>query len=392
MLTQETMKVIKATAPVLQEHGVAITTVFYEELFREHPELRNVFNQSNQAQGRQQVALAQILYQAALHIEQLETLLPAVRQVGEKHRSLGVVPEHYPIVGKHLLLAMKAVLKEAATDEILEAWETAYEVIASLFIEQEQHSAEKAVMKRGGWGGFRSFTIFKKVTESKDMVSLYVQPTDQQELSSFEPGQYVTLHVQIPGEPYIHMRQYSLTNRPDNSYYRITVRKEGVVSRYLHQCAIGTSIQLSAPAGHFVRSDASKPCVLIGSRSGITPLFSMLLEATALKEQPVTFLYATENEQYHPFKEDIASLTKIYPHIHAHTIYRASQAEGEHHSGYIDHTLWQQLALPSDAHYYVCGGEVFIDAIMTLLRNEGIQEERIFSETFGQVGQLHPVQ
>lgn len=110
MLSQETINVIKSTVPVLEEHGTQITTVFYEELFKAHPELLNIFNHANQARGKQQTALANAVYAAAVHIDKLEAILPTVVQIAHKHVSLGVKPEHYPVVGEYLLKAIKMVL------------------------------------------------------------------------------------------------------------------------------------------------------------------------------------------------------------------------------------------------------------------------------------------
>src|SRR5690625_5528012 len=106
-LDARTIEIVKSTVPVLEEHGEKITTRFYELMFNNHPELLNIFNHANQKQGRQQQALANAVYAAAANIDNLEAILPVVKQVGEKHRSLGVKKEHYPIVGKHLLLAIK---------------------------------------------------------------------------------------------------------------------------------------------------------------------------------------------------------------------------------------------------------------------------------------------
>ena len=130
MLSQETINIIKSTVPVLEEHGKTITTVFYKNMFAEHPELLNIFNHANQSQGRQQTALANTVYAAAANIDNLEAIVPAVIQIGHKHRSLGILPEHYPIVGEHLLGAIKEVLGDAATPEIIDAWADAYGVIA----------------------------------------------------------------------------------------------------------------------------------------------------------------------------------------------------------------------------------------------------------------------
>ncbi|NQD67191.1 nitric oxide dioxygenase, partial [Bacillus haikouensis] len=135
MLSQKTIDIVKSTAPVLEVKGTEITSVFYKNLFAAHPELLNIFNHVNQKKGRQQTALANTVYAAAQHIDQLEALLPAVKQIAHKHRSLGVKPEHYPIVGEHLLGAIKEVLGDAATDEIIQAWADAYGVIAGVFID-----------------------------------------------------------------------------------------------------------------------------------------------------------------------------------------------------------------------------------------------------------------
>ncbi|MBW7459450.1 nitric oxide dioxygenase, partial [Paenibacillus sepulcri] len=89
MLSNESIAIIKSTVPVLEVHGTAITTRFYQLLFLNHPELLNIFNHANQKKGKQQAALANAVYAAALHIDHLENILPAVRQISHKHRSLG---------------------------------------------------------------------------------------------------------------------------------------------------------------------------------------------------------------------------------------------------------------------------------------------------------------
>ena len=142
-LSKKTIDIIKSTVPVLEVHGVTITSVFYKNMFTNHPELLNIFNHANQSQGRQQVALANMVYAAAQHIDRLEAVLPAVKQVAHKHRSLGVKPEHYPIVGEYLLGAIKEVLGEAATEEIIGAWAEAYGVIAQVFIDIEDDMYER---------------------------------------------------------------------------------------------------------------------------------------------------------------------------------------------------------------------------------------------------------
>ncbi|KRG12662.1 dihydropteridine reductase, partial [Lederbergia galactosidilytica] len=170
-LSQKTIEIVKSTAPVLETHGVNITSVFYKNMFTNHPELLNIFNHANQSQGRQQTALANMVYAAAKNIDQLEAILPAVQQVAFKHRGLGVKPEHYPIVGEHLLQAIKEVLGDAATDEVIEAWAEAYGVIAQAFIGIEEEMYDEAEKQAGGWKDFKPFKVIDKIPESEVITS-----------------------------------------------------------------------------------------------------------------------------------------------------------------------------------------------------------------------------
>jgi nitric oxide dioxygenase len=131
-LTPDQVKLIKATVPVLKEHGNTITAHFYDLLLKENPSLNGIFNQTNQKTGHQAGALAGSLYAYASHIDDLGVLSPAVERICHKHASMYVQPEHYDVVGTYLLRAMGDVLGEALTPEILEAWGQAYWQLANI--------------------------------------------------------------------------------------------------------------------------------------------------------------------------------------------------------------------------------------------------------------------
>ena len=137
MLNQKTMDIVKSTVPVLQKHGVEITTTFYKLLFTASPEVKSMFDMSKQESGSQPKALANVVLAAAQNIDNLSVLLPVVKKIAEKHVALNVKPEHYPVVGANLLEAIKIVLGDAATDEIINAWGEAFNVIAQVFIDVE---------------------------------------------------------------------------------------------------------------------------------------------------------------------------------------------------------------------------------------------------------------
>lgn len=138
MLDEKTIKIIKSTVPALKEHGLEITKTFYKNMFENNPEVKPLFNMDRQASGEQPKALAMTVLAAAENIDNLDALLPVVKRIGEKHCKVQVKEEHYPIVGANLLGAIKEVLGEAATEEVLQAWGKAYEVIAIIFINVEK--------------------------------------------------------------------------------------------------------------------------------------------------------------------------------------------------------------------------------------------------------------
>lgn len=143
MLDQNTIDIIKSTVPVLKEHGLAITTHFYKRMFENNPEVQPFFNMDKQASGEQPKALAMTVLAAAQNIDNLSALLPAVQKIGQRHVEVGIRPEHYPIVGSNLLLAIKEVLGDVATDEVITAWGKAYNVIADVFISVEDEIYKK---------------------------------------------------------------------------------------------------------------------------------------------------------------------------------------------------------------------------------------------------------
>src|SRR4029453_6561893 len=122
MLTATTIAVVKSTAPALAQHGYTIIQRFYERLFDAHPELKNLFNMRHQERGEQQRALAAAVLAYATNIDNLQGRGRAVARIANKHGSLNVRPEQYPVVGQHLLGAIKDVLGDAATEPILAAW------------------------------------------------------------------------------------------------------------------------------------------------------------------------------------------------------------------------------------------------------------------------------
>ncbi|WP_078428221.1 NO-inducible flavohemoprotein [Alkalihalobacterium alkalinitrilicum] len=403
-LSQETIEIIKSTVPVLAEHGEAITKRFYQMMFTNHPELLNIFNHANQKQGKQPRALANSVYAAAAHIDNLEAIIPVVRQIAHKHRSLNVKAEHYPIVGKHLLLAIKDVLGDAATDDIINAWSEAYGVIADVFISVEREMYEEAERKAGGWKEFRPFTVAKKVQESDVITSFYLKPEDEGALSDFLPGQYISIKIVIDGEEYNHIRQYSLSDVSGTGYYRISVKREdarqdipaGVVSTYLHNHVNeGDVLEITAPAGDFVlNTENDRPVFLISGGVGQTPMISMLKTLiNRVPEKQVTYIHAAINGKYHALGEEVATTVSNSNNVNYYVAYEQLTDEDRaaaiyQKEGYIDLDWLKSVVKSTDAEFYFCGPVPFMKVINQSLKDLGVPQEQIHFEFFGPAGEL----
>lgn len=132
-----TRAIVKSTAPALQQHGVAITTRMYERLFV-NPEVKAMFDQAAQVSGEQPKRLAAAILAYAQNIDRLENLSGPVARMVARHVETGVKAEHYPLVADALLPAIRDVLGDAATDEVLAAWGEAYWALADILIAKEQ--------------------------------------------------------------------------------------------------------------------------------------------------------------------------------------------------------------------------------------------------------------
>ncbi|MCF8888886.1 NO-inducible flavohemoprotein [Priestia megaterium] len=403
MLDSKTIEIVQSTVPVLKEHSKQIGKRFYELLFEKAPDLYNMFNQTNQKRGIQQEALGYAVYAAGEHITNLEAIKPVIERISQKHRAIGVKAEQYPVVGETLLQAVKDVLGDTASDEIIEAWGKAYGYIANAFIELEEALYEETESQPGGWEGYQSFYIDKKVEESDNVTSFYLKAKNEKEIASYKAGQYLTLAANVPGEKYTHIRHYSLSEAPGKDYYRISVKREeghdgapaGIVSNYLHkQVQTGDTLKFSAPAGDFVLDHSELPVVLISGGIGITPLLSML--NTIVEKQPtrkVTFLHASINGKTHAFKEHVAQLNRNNENVTSFICY-SSPNEGDglgtdfDKEGYIDLELLQSVVPSKEAVFYFCGSIPFMEAILKALHRWDIPNERIHYEVFSPVAIL----
>ncbi|CAD6559996.1 NO-inducible flavohemoprotein [Paraburkholderia metrosideri] len=392
MLSAEHRAIVKATVPLLESGGEALTTHFYTMLMSEHPEVRPLFNQANQASGAQPRALANGVLMYARHIDQLEQLGGLVSQIINKHVALNILPEHYPIVGQCLLKSIREVLgADIATDAVIEAWAAAYQQLANLLIGLEEKMYAEREAALGGWRGTRLFRVARKVRESEEITSFYLRADDNGPLLAFQPGQYIGVRLVIDGEEV--RRNYSLSAMANGHEYRISVKREpnGKVSNYLHERVNeNDAIELFAPAGDFKLEHNDKPLVLISGGVGITPTLAML-QAALKTHRAIHFIHAARHGGVHAFRDAIDALAARHPqlkHFYCYEQHRAGDADA-HGVGYIDQKrLGEWLPETRDVDVYFLGPTAFMKAIKKHLKAIGVPESQSRYEFFGPAAAL----
>lgn len=391
MLTAEQRAIIKATVPLLESGGEALTTHFYTMMLSEHPEVQPLFNQTHQASGDQPRALANGVLMYARHIDQLEQLGGLVGQIINKHVALQILPEHYPIVGGCLLRAIKEVLGEdIATPEVIDAWAAAYGQLADILIGAEESLYQEKEQALGGWRGARAFKLVRREQESREIVSFYFAPVDGKPVLKAQPGQYISLQLFIEGRE--QRRNYSLSALCDGREYRISVKREegGKVSSYLHDVLnVGDTLQLFPPAGDFTLEQSDKPLVLISGGVGITPTLAML-QAALESGRPVHFIHCARNGAVHAFREVVDGLAAEHPQLKRFYCYAEEDGSEQAHAvGLMSQDLLGEwLPGERDVDVYFLGPKPFMAAIKRQLKDLGVPEQQSRFEFFGPAAAL----
>jgi nitric oxide dioxygenase len=389
-LSKEHIATVKSTIPLLESAGTAITEHFYKRLFSHNPELQHIFNTSNQHSGKQQFALFNAVAAYAKNIDNLAVLNSAVERIANKHNSLNIQAEHYPIVGHHLLETLRELAGDAFTPQVEDAWTAAYQFLADIFINTESGLYDERSQQKGGWKDGRKFRLVEKKIESELVKSIVFEPIDGAAVADYQSGQYIGIELSLPNRDYREMRQYSLSDTANGENYRISVKREiagtpGVVSNFLHDgLHLGDEVTLYTPAGDFFYKEKQKPVVLISAGVGITPMQSIVETLAKTKAaQDILYLHACENNEQHSFKKRITQLSQRLS-LQSHTWYKSDNSDNDNiHHGYMDLTIIEDKLPINDGDFYLCGPVSFMQFVKQQLITLGVNNECIHYEVFG---------
>ena len=237
---------------------------------------------------------------------------------------------------------------------------------------------------------FRRFRVAQVTPESAGVTSFALEPVDRKPLAPFEPGQFATVRIDVPGAGRL-LRSYSLSSAPDPRRHRISVKREGACSGHLHAAVdVGDVLELAGPSGSFVLDrESRRPVVLLSAGVGATPVLAMLHALVADEtEREVWWLHGARNGSEHPFREEVRELIGRLPNGRFHVRYsrpepRDRPGHDYHADGRITAADLRGLGVPDGAEHYLCGPAAFLDGLTAGLRAEGVPDEQIRSERFG---------
>jgi len=126
-MTPQQIALVRTSWKQVQAHAAAAAAAFYSRLFELDPALRGLFGTDMRAQSRK---LAVTISMAVASLDRLETLAPALRELGRQHVGYGIEDRHYATVGAALLDTLAAGLADAFTPAVRQAWTEAYRVLA----------------------------------------------------------------------------------------------------------------------------------------------------------------------------------------------------------------------------------------------------------------------
>jgi ferredoxin-NADP reductase/predicted pyridoxine 5'-phosphate oxidase superfamily flavin-nucleotide-binding protein len=241
----------------------------------------------------------------------------------------------------------------------------------------EADSAQSAAALAQSW---RSFNVVKVEQESSDVRSFYLEPADGLGVAAHAPGQYISLRVPewAEGDAALQERSYTISDAANGRSYRISVKRAGVVSSWLHDhLAPGGQIELMGPAGDFVFEEGTqRPVVMLSAGIGITPMIAMLNSvlvngSRTRHRHPIYFIHGAR-EVAHPFAVHLQQLAAGHNNLAVHV-----QRER------LDLKRLRELLPAGDYDFYLCGPGGFMQSMYAALRELNVPDQRIRLESFG---------
>jgi len=260
----------------------------------------------------------------------------------------------------------------------------------------------KLATEQDSWQGFRKFNIVKRVDECEGITSFYLSPHDKKRLPKFNPGQYLTFRLDIPGQDKPVIRCYSLSDAYHETYYRVSIKKAppppkapdapwGLSSSFFHdQLEVDSILDIKAPSGKFyLNEDSEKGVVLIAGGVGITPMISMLNSLIAANsKREIWFFYGVRYGAEVAMHQHLKTISEQHDNVHLNLCFsdpKEGEVEGVDYqfNERVSADLFKRLLPSNNYEYYLCGPPPMMTSITDGLVEWGVPENDVYFEAFG---------
>jgi len=228
----------------------------------------------------------------------------------------------------------------------------------------------------------REFILIGKKNEAENITSLLFNPLDNLEYR-FIPGQYVNIKPQpIIGRS----KSYTISSIPSEKTICITIKKKGEMSSALIDLPIKTKLTLDGPYGYFYPEKDCGDLVLIAGGIGVTPFYSIIKSKLISNyNSNITLFYSNKTIDRTPFFKELNKMSEDYPFLRI--IYCLTEENIKHslikeYTRINEEILKKYIVSVDKKCYYVCGSVGFVNDIWKMLKSIGVEEEKIFTESF----------
>lgn len=234
----------------------------------------------------------------------------------------------------------------------------------------------------------RQFRVAENTDLAEGIFGLRLEPADGQPVFSFNPGQFVMLHLIQPDGSIWAKAAYSIASAPSESEdsIELAVKLKKDFTHRMHELKVGDEVRIQGPYGRFNFPEGTGPVVVLAGGIGITPFRSMIREELNLGSgRKIGLVYSCKTAEAMPYLEEFRSLADAHPEFEAIlslTGYAPKGWPGK--TGRINPDMWSKLAANQDSpDYFACGSPDFVRDMAGLLEKTGVDVTlRLHKEMF----------
>ena len=136
--------ILRDSFALIEPKAEEVMSRFYDELFLRFPAVKPMF--ANTTKAKQMKMLLASLKLVIANLDNPDKLVPALQQMGKRHKGYGAVPEHYTAVADTLMDVMKEFAGKAWTKKVHNAWSDALNLVAETMLGGYEEDTEDNTM------------------------------------------------------------------------------------------------------------------------------------------------------------------------------------------------------------------------------------------------------